>query len=207
MQLASWLKSIQVGRDRYPEKTLASLKARFEREPSLFEEVFEQLASTYQTRNGHSCSLSFTIFGNCCRRRYGPFLNANSSWRVPRRRTIRNVQRTFFQMYLNWFPSEGASVALAEAGFDLLDRRRDVAKALGNWNICEIEKWRKDQSERLQKESRERSANRAQNIAYFTPRLTDHSRRRRGKRTGCGRRRSIKGLSDETEDVPSRASA
>ena len=29
----------------------------------------------------------------------------------------------FFQMYVNCFPSEGGSVSLAEAGFDLLDRR------------------------------------------------------------------------------------
>lgn len=36
-----------------------------------------------------------------------------------------------FRMYLAWFLKEGASVALAEAGFDLLKRRRDVAKAPG----------------------------------------------------------------------------
>ena len=78
----------------------------------------------------------------------------------------------FFQMYLSWFPSDGASVALAEAGFDLLDRRPDVAKVLGNWNICEIENWRNDQFERREEESRKSAANRAHNIAYLTPRLT-----------------------------------
>src|SRR5437660_10252215 len=37
--------NIQVGRNRHPKPRLAALKARFEREPSLFEEVFEQLAN------------------------------------------------------------------------------------------------------------------------------------------------------------------
>ena len=170
-QLASWIKSIQVERDRYPEPTLASLKARFEREPSLFEEVFEELAS----KPSQERSFLFFVFNDLRR------LLPATVWPVPqcefflaRAEKENDPERgaAFFQMYVNWFPSEGASVALAEAGFDLLDRRRAVAQTLGNWNICEIEEWRRDQSERLQKESRERSENRAQNIAYLTPRLT-----------------------------------
>ena len=76
-----------------------------------------------------------------------------------------------FYLYLSWFPREEASIALAEAGFDLLVRRHDIAKALGNWKSCKIEKWRKDESKRREKESRKHSVNRAQNVAYFTPRL------------------------------------
>ena len=77
-----------------------------------------------------------------------------------------------FRMYLSWFPEDGASVALAEAGFDLLDRRHDVAKVLGNWKSCKIEKWRKDEWKRHEKERHKNLVSRAQNIAYFTPRLT-----------------------------------
>ena len=61
-------------------------------------------------------------------------------------------------MYLARFPSEGASVALAEAGFDLLARRQNVTKVLGDWNICKIEKWRIEQWERREKESHEHLA-------------------------------------------------
>ena len=74
-------------------------------------------------------------------------------------------------MYLTWFPTEGASVALAEAGFDLLDRRHDIANVLGNWKSCKIEKWRRDEFKRREKESRKHSADRAKNIAYLSPRL------------------------------------
>ena len=170
-QLARWIKSIQVGRDRYPEPTLGYLKARFEREPSLFEKVFEELAS----KPSQERSFLFFVFNDLRR------LLPATVWPVPqcefflaRAEKENDPERgaAFFQMYVNWFPNEGGSVSLAEAGFNLLDRRRDVAQTLGNWNICEIEEWRRDQSERLQKESRERSENRAQNIAYLTPRLT-----------------------------------
>lgn len=78
----------------------------------------------------------------------------------------------YFHMYLSRFPSEGASGALAEAGFDLLSRRNDIAKALGKWNICKIEKWREDQLKRREKRSRKSLANRARITAYLTPRLT-----------------------------------
>jgi hypothetical protein len=171
IQLASWIRSIQVGRDRYPELTLASLKARFEREPSLFEEVFEELAS----KPGKERSFLFFVFHDVRR------LLPATIWPIPqcefflaRAEKENDPERgaAFFQMYLYCFPSEGASVALAEAGFNLLDRRRDLAETLGDWNICKIEESQKDQSERLQKENRERSENRAQIIAYLTPRLT-----------------------------------
>jgi hypothetical protein len=76
-----------------------------------------------------------------------------------------------FHMSLSWFPKEGASVALAEAGFDLLNRRRDVEKVLGNWNVCEIEKWRKAQWKRSAKASQQ-AVHRTQNIADLTLRLT-----------------------------------
>ena len=45
-------------------------------------------------------------------------------------------------------------------------------ETLGNWNICAIEDWRRERSERCQEENRELSATRAHNIADLTPRLT-----------------------------------
>ena len=43
-RLSNWLRSMQVGRDRFSVKTQAALKVRFERDPLLFEKVFELLS-------------------------------------------------------------------------------------------------------------------------------------------------------------------
>ena len=77
-----------------------------------------------------------------------------------------------FRMYLSWLPAEGTSVAQTEAGFEFLGQRHDVVKVLGNWNSCEIPKWRRDNLEYQEEERRRRLENRAQNIAEFSPLLT-----------------------------------
>ncbi len=172
VQLASWLRNILVSPDRYFEKALASLKVRFEHEPALFEGVFELLAHAVPDEER-----SFRLF---VAHDLWQLLPA-AVWPVPKCKFFlacaekeNNPRRAaeLFHMYLSWFPREEASVALAEAGFDLLVRRHDIEKALGNWKSCKIEKWRKDESKRREKEGRELSVNRAQNVAYFTPRLT-----------------------------------
>lgn len=172
LQLSSWLRNLRLSRDHYSDKTLASLKARFEQERTLFEEVFELLSSTVPNKER-----SFWLF------------IAHDLWELlpafvwPVRQCEfflahaekeKDPERAadLFRMYLSWFPMEGASVALAEAGFDLLDRRNDVAKALGNWNNCKIEKWQKDRWNRSEKERRKNLVSRDQNVAYLTPRLT-----------------------------------
>ncbi len=65
---------------------------------------------------------------------------------------------------------EERPVALADAGFELLDRRPDVAK-LGIGTVQD-RKMAKGAVKRREKESRKLAANRAQNITYLTPRLT-----------------------------------
>ena len=154
------------------QKTLVSLKARFEQNPLLFEKVFELLANAVLNRGTFILAL--------CRPRPGATAtgdgvarspNASSFWRVPRRTTDPEHAADLFRTDPSWFPREGASVALAEAGWAMLDGRHDVAKALGDWKSCKIEKWRKDQWKRLEEESRRHSAKRAQNVAYFTSAL------------------------------------
>jgi hypothetical protein len=172
VHLSRWLRNIRVSRHRDPEKALASLKARFEKEPLLFTGVFELLACAVPNEER-----SFRLFVALDLWQLLPA----AVWPVPPCEFfLANAEKEndpehaadLFRMYLAWFPREGASVALAEAGFDLLDRRRDVAKALGKWQSCKIEKWRKDESKRREKEGRKRAVSRAQHVAYFTPRLT-----------------------------------
>lgn len=171
-QLACWLRNIQTGRNRYPEASLASLKARFEQEPALFEEVFELLANNVPNEER---SFWLFIVSNLWQ------MLPAAVWPVPhcefflaRAEKDNDPEHAadLFRMYVMWFPSEGASITIAEAGFALLARRPEVAKALGDWNICQIEKWRKDQWERQEQESHKRSTHRTESIAYLTPRLT-----------------------------------
>jgi hypothetical protein len=173
LQLSSWLRNLRQSRaDRYSDKTLASLKARFEQERTLFEKVFELLYLTVQ--NEERSSRLFVA------RDLWELLPA-AVWPVPQcgfflahaeREEDPERAADLFRMYLSWFPAEGASVALAEAGHELLFRRNDVAKVLGNWESCKIEKWRKDEWKRNEKERRKNLASRRLNVIYLTPRLT-----------------------------------
>ena len=171
-QLANWLQAVSIAKDRHPEKMLTPLKSRFEKDPALFKSVFELLADGMVIP-----ARSFSFFLGVQLWKLLPatvwpvsqcefFLSLAEKSDSPERAA------DFFHSYISWFPSNGASVALAEAGFDLLARRHDIAKALGKWNVCKIEKWRKDQLKRREKKSRKHLVNRAKIIDYLTPRLT-----------------------------------
>jgi hypothetical protein len=164
--LARWLRSIRVGRDYHSEKTLTSLKALFEQEPSLFQEVFELLANVVSNRD-RSFSLFLAVdLWKLLPRTVWPVSQCEFFLAFAEKENNSERAAALFHMYLSWFPSDGASVALSEAGFDLLDRRPDVAKVLGNWNICEIGNWRNDQFERREEKSRKSAANRTHNVSY-----------------------------------------
>jgi hypothetical protein len=169
-QLANWLQSLRIGRDRHPEKILAPLKSRFEKDPGLFKSVFELLADDMDIP-----ARSFSFFlgvqlWKLLPATVWPVSQCDFFLSLAERSDNSERAADFFHAYISWFPSNGASVGLAEAGFDLLARRHDIAKALGKWNVCKIEKWRKDR--RREKKSRKRLANRANIIEYLTPRLT-----------------------------------
>jgi hypothetical protein len=172
MRLANWLRHIWGSRNSQDEKTLESLKTRFRQEPSLFEGAFDQLAQVIPNEK-HSFWLfvAHDIWG---------FLPA-TVWPVSQcefflQRAEKEVDperaADFFRMYLSGFPLVGGSAALTEAGLNLLDRRHDVAKALGDWRYCKIEKWRKDQWKAQDKESKRNLMNRAKNIDFLAQRLT-----------------------------------
>ena len=172
VQLASWLHTMRSIREHHTDTILTPLKARFKQDLSVFEDVFELLANTAPNEKR---SFMFFLVHDLWQ------LLPATVWPVPQCEFFlahaakeRDPERAaeFFRMYLSRFPTEGAAVSLTEAGFDLLNRRRDVAKALGRWNICKIEKWRNDQKKTHEKKRRKQSANHARNIAYLTPRLT-----------------------------------
>ena len=173
VQLSSWLRNIWGARhNSQDEKALLSLSARFEREPSLFEKVFELLANDVPNEER-----SFWLFVVDDLWQLLPA----AVWPIPKcefflthAKKEKDAERAadLFRMYMSYFPVEGGSVALAEAGLTLLERRQDVAEVLGNWKSCKIEKWRKDQWKRREKESHKHSNSRAQNIAFLTSRLT-----------------------------------
>ncbi len=172
LQLASWLQNMRVGRDRKCEKTLAALKKRFEQEPLLFEKVFYLLVHMVPN-NDRSFGFFVTYdLWHLLPAIVWPVSHCEFFLKCAEMETDSERAGELFHMYLSWFPKEGASVALTEAGFDFLDRRHDVAKGLGNWNCCKIEKWRTDESKRSQKERRKKSVTRTKNVAYFNSRLT-----------------------------------
>ncbi len=174
LHLSDWLRKMLVIREYHYEDTLTSMKARFQQEPTLFEGVFELLCDDPPNEER-----SFWLFVAHDLWNMLPM----KVWLVPQSRFFlsraekeHNPERAadLFRMYLSWFPAEGASVAQAEAGFGFLRERDDVAEALGNWNYCEIPRWRMKNLEHRTEELRRRSENRAQNIASFSSRLTSY---------------------------------
>lgn len=171
LQLSNWLRNLHLGRNHYSEKTLSSLKARFEQEPTLFEKIFEILCSTVP-----NTERSFWLFiahdlWELLPAIVWPVAQCEFFFSHAEKEKDPERAADFFRMYLSWFPTEGASVALSEAGFYLMDRRNDVAKVLGNWKSCKIEKWQKDRWKKSEKERRKNLANGDQNVTYLTPRL------------------------------------
>lgn len=148
VQLASWLRNIRASRDRGPEQTLASLKARFEQEPSLFKEVFELFANDVPNEEQSFWLFVVDDLWRLLPATVWPLPHCEFFLACAEKDNDPEHAADLFRMYVSWFPSEGASVALSEAGFALLARRPDVAEALGSWNICKIEKWRREQSQR-----------------------------------------------------------
>ena len=171
LQFASWLRNLHDLKYNYTEETLASLKARFEKEQPLFEKVFNHLSG--MVTNGE--------------RPFWFFLQElwkmlpSKVWPIPQcefflkhAKKNKDPERAadFFRMYLSWFPTEGAPVSLTEEGIDFMERRSDVSQVIGNWNSSIIPKWRKDQWEKKVNERLTKSNDRKQNIAFLTPRLT-----------------------------------
>lgn len=169
--LVSWLRSIRDGRDRNSQQILPSLKARFAQEPVLFEEVFELLANDIPNKERSFYLFLVIDLWKILPAAAWPVLPCEFFLALAEKEVDTEKAAEFFRMYLSWFPVEGASSALTDAGFDLLGRRAGVAKALGNWKSCKIEKWRKNQWKDYAKKSRKESITRAQRVAAIAPRL------------------------------------
>ncbi|RJQ44554.1 MAG: hypothetical protein C4538_09990 [Nitrospiraceae bacterium] len=172
LQLSKWLQNIHIKHEYNSQETLAALKIRFSNEPKLFESVFEHLTNALPNKEH-----SFWLFvahdlWTLLPAMVWPVPHSDFFFAHAEKESDPERAADLFRMYLNWLPEEGVSVANAEAAFGLLKRRPDIARSIGNWRSCKIAKWKKDQWKREKKEKRKYSVRRAQNVAYFTPRLT-----------------------------------
>jgi len=172
IQLANWLRHIWGSRDGKDEKTIESLKIRFEREPSLFDAVFELFA--HDVPNDEK---SFWLFvahdlWQLLPAAVWPFPQCQFFLSQAQKEDNPEHAADLFRMYLSYFPAEGGTVALVEAGFDLLERRQDIAKVIGNWKSCKIPEWKKKQWNADEEEKLKHSVNRADNVTFLEPRLS-----------------------------------
>lgn len=174
LQLSSWLRNIWGCRDTSKdEESVVSLRERFKREPSLFEKVFELLANDLPNKeHSHWLFIAHDLW-NLLPPMVWPVSQCEFFLTNADKEKDAERAADLFRMYMSYFPEEGGSVALAEAGLALLERRQDIAKILGEWKSCKIEKWRKDRWKSREKESHKQSKNRIESIAYLTPRLTN----------------------------------
>ncbi len=173
-QLSGWLLSFKSRKQ--DSNTLAFLEIRFEQESRLFEEIFELFVKNVPNKQrslrlflDHDLwqLLPATVWPVLP---YEFFLARAEKERDPEHAAY------FIRMYHSWFPLEGASVSLAEAGFELLERRHDVAKEVGDWRSCKLEKYQKKRFEKKRRKDAvaraKHAVTRDQDIACFTPRLT-----------------------------------
>lgn len=164
-RLAGWLNNRPSGNNRYSAAMLASLKERFRTEPSLFDELYQRLLSTVPHKERSLESFLYYDLWKLLPAEVWPvppcefFLACAAKEDDPHRAGAQ------FKTYLWHIPVEGASVDLAEAGFEFVARRPDVGKALGNWQSCKIDQWRKNEQKRAMKEGRKEKVVRAQNVA------------------------------------------
>ncbi|RJX26764.1 MAG: hypothetical protein C4531_15055 [Desulfurivibrio sp.] len=169
-QLSNWLRYMQNDRRDDHSESLAALKSRFAQEPSLFAEIFELLSTGVP--NGERAYWSFVAHDLWQMLPASVWPTTPAEFFLARAEKENDPERAadLFRMYLSWFPLEGASVILMETGFALVERRPDLAAALGDWRICKLEKWQ-TQPKLREKERRRMLAKRAENIAHLTPRL------------------------------------
>lgn len=172
VQLARWLQYIRVSRDRGFEKTLAALKTRLGQQPALFEEVFTLLAKAVPNDAQSFHLFVVDVLGQLLPEAVWPV--PPSTFFLARAEQEHNVERAadLFRMYLAWLPQEGIPSEITEAGFAVLERRHDVAQALGHWQVSRIDTWRINRWKRREEARDTQSVRCAQSVTALTPRLT-----------------------------------
>lgn len=109
-QLISWVRNILVKREFFREKVLLALKDRFERKPFSFEKVFELLTAQCEEP---SFKLVVTHYlWKLLPAAVWPFPQSEFLLARAKEHTDSEKAAILFQMYLTWFPTEGASVRL-----------------------------------------------------------------------------------------------
>jgi hypothetical protein len=172
MGMIRWLRSITRGSRPDSKEVLATLKARFNQDPTFFYEVFELIINGAANEARSSNSFDAYALWQLLPVSVWPLPPAEILLAYAEKEPIPERAADLFRLYLSWFPVEGASVALAEAGFAFVGRRPDITRALGNWKSCTIEDWQKESWEAREKEGRKHTVTRAQNVSDLTQRLS-----------------------------------
>jgi len=170
-QLSMWLFYLRIGRYHYSKDTISLIKELFIGTPLLFEKVFLLL-----TNIANKGEYSFWHFLFHDLREILP----DAIWPVPKCEFYLYISEKeidpekasyYFRMYLSCFPTNNASIELANNGLAFISRRPDVELFLKNWKICEIEEWRLEDYNRRNKMEMDYIQTRNNNIAYISPRL------------------------------------
>lgn len=170
-QLVRWMRSIHLHR-YYPRNDyLEVLRSRFENEPALLDEVFEILVSSVRDDDAAFRRFVLGELWQILPPKAWPGSSSHFFLRHAEQAVNPAHGAALFFLYLSWFPSKDVSSALAEAGFQMLARRRDIARVLKKWDRCKIEKWRTDDLRRRQRESQKASLTRTKNIAFLGSRI------------------------------------
>jgi hypothetical protein len=147
------------------------LGLRLAREPSLLHPLFDALAE-------EDAAHSLWVFASYHLWEVMPgsiWPVSPSSFMLERaeREAVTERAADFFRLYVAWFPRSDGDALLAEAGFSFLDRRPDVAGALGDWHFCEIDEWRLAQYRRRTENAERKVEVRRTNVEHFMPRLNE----------------------------------
>ena len=145
------------------------------------------------------------IFGNCYQRRCGPFPPCEFFLACPPKGNNAEHAADLFPICMcpGFRKRESPCCGLAEAGFALVDRRHEVAKALGNWQRLQDRKIKKDQYK-----SAHEGGHKAVQCTTLGEDCLLHTapqqqpRRRRGRCTFVGGYGMDQGVLDDLENIP-----
>lgn len=139
-QLARWLTSITVERSSTNDRLVAAIKARFALEPQLFGRVYDALYSE-QTFGTERDQWLFIVHDVWKALPPAVWPDSQAEFFLQKARHEPNAEHAanFFRIFLQHLPASGSDLGLTEIGFALVESRPDVAAALGNWTVYEIE--------------------------------------------------------------------
>lgn len=171
-QLARWLKTISVERSSSNDRLVAATKARLAQEPHLFQRVYDELysQSAFPTERDQWLFIVHDVW-QALPPAIWPAAQAEFFFDKVRNEPNAEHAANFFRLFLSHLPASGANPVLTESAHDIVASRPELAAALGDWTVHQIEPWRFDQWKRKADHAEELAKNQATNIAELSPHL------------------------------------